>query len=104
MAYAFPKVKIVSTACDTQLEEKTCFIRPGLGNFGDRYFGTDSIASISDTEDGTNFPINNTGSQSGTPNSPLTGFPRNLNSEPSRDLSPPLSMRALDCEDVFNTI
>ncbi|CAF4338866.1 unnamed protein product, partial [Adineta steineri] len=43
IAYAFPKVKIVTTACDTQLDHDTGFICPGLGNFGDRYFGTDCI-------------------------------------------------------------
>ena len=51
MAYAFPQVKIVTTACDTQLDQETCFICPGLGNFGDRYFGTDQILDSSDNDD-----------------------------------------------------
>lgn len=51
VAYAFPKVKIVAAACDEHLDEKTCYIRPGLGNFGDRYFGTDSVVLSSDTDD-----------------------------------------------------
>jgi len=51
VAYAFPKVKIISTACDTQIDPETCFILPGLGNFGDRYFGTDKILDSSDSID-----------------------------------------------------
>nr|XP_022316959.1 uridine-cytidine kinase-like 1 isoform X2 [Crassostrea virginica] len=40
VAYAFPQVKIVTTAVDKEVNE--CFhIMPGIGNFGDRYFGTD---------------------------------------------------------------
>jgi uracil phosphoribosyltransferase-like protein len=46
-------VKIVTTACDTHLDEDTGFICPGLGNFGDRYFGTDLICYSFDTDDGT---------------------------------------------------
>ncbi|VDI06363.1 uridine-cytidine kinase-like 1 isoform X2 [Mytilus galloprovincialis] len=40
VAYAFPKVKIVTTAVDKEVNEKF-HILPGIGNFGDRYFGTD---------------------------------------------------------------
>lgn len=40
VAYAFPKVKIVTTAVDPELNEH-CYILPGIGNFGDRYFGTE---------------------------------------------------------------
>ena len=60
VAYAFPKVKIVTTAVDPELNEM-CYILPGIGkyilsifrfkfdliysffkgNFGDRYFGTE---------------------------------------------------------------
>lgn len=40
VAYAFPKVKIVSAIVDSELNEN-CFILPGIGNFGDRYFGTE---------------------------------------------------------------
>ncbi|CAC5423826.1 unnamed protein product [Mytilus coruscus] len=40
VAYAFPKVKIVTTAVDKEVNEKY-HILPGIGNFGDRYFGTD---------------------------------------------------------------
>jgi uracil phosphoribosyltransferase len=39
LAYAFPKVRIVTTAVDAELTENR-FILPGIGNFGDRYFGT----------------------------------------------------------------
>ena len=40
VAYAFPKVRIVTTAVDSELNEQ-CYILPGIGNFGDRYFGTE---------------------------------------------------------------
>ncbi|XP_022089488.1 uridine-cytidine kinase-like 1 isoform X2 [Acanthaster planci] len=39
VAYAFPKVKIVTTAVDKEVNENFHII-PGIGNFGDRYFGT----------------------------------------------------------------
>ena len=35
-----PKVRIITTMIDTHLNEKK-FIMPGIGDFGDRYFGTD---------------------------------------------------------------
>jgi len=37
---AFPKITILVTAVDKELN-KTKFIVPGLGDFGDRYFGTE---------------------------------------------------------------
>ncbi len=37
---AYPAVKIVTGAIDPTLNEKK-YIVPGLGDFGDRYFGTD---------------------------------------------------------------
>lgn len=40
IAYAFPKVKIVTTAVDPSVNENF-YIVPGIGNFGDRYFGTE---------------------------------------------------------------
>ncbi|XP_013404707.1 uridine-cytidine kinase-like 1 [Lingula anatina] len=40
VAYAFPKVKIISTAVDPDVNEDF-HILPGIGNFGDRYFGTE---------------------------------------------------------------
>lgn len=40
VAYAFPKIKIVTTAVDKAVNDKF-HILPGIGNFGDRYFGTD---------------------------------------------------------------
>ena len=35
----FPKIKVVMTALDEKLNERK-FIVPGIGDFGDRYFGT----------------------------------------------------------------
>jgi uridine kinase len=40
VAYAFPKVRIVTTAVDPELSDN-CYILPGTGNFGDRFFGTE---------------------------------------------------------------
>lgn len=42
VAYAFPKVRIVTTAVDPTISEKF-YIKPGIGNFGDRYFGTEFL-------------------------------------------------------------
>lgn len=36
----FPKVKIVTASVDPELNEKY-YIKPGMGNFGNRYFGTE---------------------------------------------------------------
>lgn len=35
----FPNIKVVTCACDTHLNTRS-YIVPGLGDFGDRYFGT----------------------------------------------------------------
>jgi len=40
IAYAFPQVTIVTTAVDPEINEKF-HVLPGIGNFGDRYFGTE---------------------------------------------------------------
>ncbi|XP_077496691.1 uridine-cytidine kinase-like lethal (2) k01209 isoform X4 [Amblyomma americanum] len=42
VAYAFPKVRIITTAVDPVVTEKF-YIEPGIGNFGDRYFGTEAL-------------------------------------------------------------
>jgi uridine kinase len=39
VAYAFPEVKIITTAVDPDVNEDYHII-PGIGNFGDRFFGT----------------------------------------------------------------
>ena len=48
IAYAFPKVKIVTTAVDPEINEKF-YVLPGIGNFANRYFGTEpqKMSSIS---------------------------------------------------------
>jgi uridine kinase len=38
---AFPKVKIVTSMVDPNFNKKKLWIEPGIGNFGDRYFGTE---------------------------------------------------------------
>jgi uridine kinase len=40
VSYAFPKVRIVTTAVDPEIDSNYHIV-PGLGNFGDRYFGTE---------------------------------------------------------------
>ena len=40
IAYALPNVQMVTTAYDSEINEDFHII-PGIGNFGDRYFGTD---------------------------------------------------------------
>lgn len=40
IAYAFPGVKIVTSALDPEINERF-YVLPGIGNFGDRYFGTE---------------------------------------------------------------
>ncbi|XP_048839350.1 uridine-cytidine kinase-like 1 isoform X1 [Brienomyrus brachyistius] len=49
VAYAFPSVKIITTAVDKKVNDLFHII-PGIGNFGDRYFGTDAPLNWSDDE------------------------------------------------------
>jgi len=42
IAHAFPRVKIVTTAVDAELNEQYHIV-PGIGNFGNRYFGTETV-------------------------------------------------------------
>ncbi|XP_061126505.1 uridine-cytidine kinase-like 1 isoform X1 [Syngnathus typhle] len=49
VAYAFPQVKIITTAVDKKVNDLFHII-PGIGNFGDRYFGTDAPPDWSDDE------------------------------------------------------
>lgn len=39
IAYAYPKVTIVTTEVDSEINDEF-YIMPGVGNFGDRFFGT----------------------------------------------------------------
>ncbi|XP_068135910.1 uridine-cytidine kinase-like 1 isoform X4 [Hyperolius riggenbachi] len=50
VAYAFPRVRIISTAVDKRVN-KHFHIIPGIGNFGDRFFGTDAPSDWFETED-----------------------------------------------------
>uniref|UniRef100_A0A4W5KKR2 uridine/cytidine kinase n=1 Tax=Hucho hucho TaxID=62062 RepID=A0A4W5KKR2_9TELE len=49
VAYAFPQVQIITTAVDKKVNDLFHII-PGIGNFGDRYFGTDAPPEWSDEE------------------------------------------------------
>ena len=40
IAYAYPNVKIVTTTTEDRVNDQY-FILPGVGNFGDRYYGTE---------------------------------------------------------------
>ncbi|KAK7877903.1 hypothetical protein WMY93_031432 [Mugilogobius chulae] len=50
VAYAFPKVKIITSAVDKSLDD-CLHVVPGIGDFGDRYFGTDGTDDWSDEDD-----------------------------------------------------
>ncbi|KAI1295439.1 Uridine-cytidine kinase-like 1 [Halotydeus destructor] len=41
IAYAFPKVQIITTAVDPEVNDRF-YIMPGIGNFGDRFYGTEN--------------------------------------------------------------
>ncbi|GMS96189.1 hypothetical protein PENTCL1PPCAC_18364 [Pristionchus entomophagus] len=47
LAYAFPKVRLVTTAVDPSLSDQF-YVLPGMGNFGDRYYGTEISDDDSD--------------------------------------------------------
>uniref|UniRef100_A0A8C4VVN1 Uridine-cytidine kinase n=1 Tax=Gopherus evgoodei TaxID=1825980 RepID=A0A8C4VVN1_9SAUR len=49
VAYAFPRVRIITTAVDKRVNEEFHII-PGIGNFGDRYFGTDAPSAWCESE------------------------------------------------------
>ncbi|XP_021958153.1 uridine-cytidine kinase-like 1 isoform X2 [Folsomia candida] len=50
IAYAFPRVKIVTTAVDPEINSSFHVI-PGIGNFGDRYFGTEPCGNGAESDD-----------------------------------------------------
>ncbi|XP_074847681.1 uridine-cytidine kinase-like 1 isoform X2 [Carettochelys insculpta] len=49
VAYAFPRVRIITTAVDKRVSEEFHIV-PGIGNFGDRYFGTDAPSAWCESE------------------------------------------------------
>uniref|UniRef100_A0A4W3KBH2 Uridine-cytidine kinase n=1 Tax=Callorhinchus milii TaxID=7868 RepID=A0A4W3KBH2_CALMI len=51
VAYAFPKVNIITTAVDKKVNDEFHII-PGIGNFGDRYFGTDAPSDWYESDEG----------------------------------------------------
>ena len=40
VAYAFPEVTIVTTAVDDEIDDRL-YVLPGVGNWGNRFFGTE---------------------------------------------------------------
>ncbi|XP_054617743.1 uridine-cytidine kinase-like 1 isoform X2 [Dunckerocampus dactyliophorus] len=54
VAYAFPNVRIITTAVDKEVNEHFHII-PGIGNFGDRYFGTDAPSDWCESDDSVDF-------------------------------------------------
>ncbi|VDO25800.1 unnamed protein product [Onchocerca flexuosa] len=48
LAYAFPKVNLLTTAVDPHINE-LYYVIPGMGNFGDRYYGTEAVAACNDS-------------------------------------------------------
>ncbi|XP_067880188.1 uridine-cytidine kinase-like 1 isoform X4 [Heterodontus francisci] len=51
VAYAFPRVNIITTAVDKKVNDEFHII-PGIGNFGDRYFGTDAPSDCYESDEG----------------------------------------------------
>ncbi|KAM8725605.1 uridine-cytidine kinase-like 1 isoform 2-T2 [Acanthopagrus schlegelii] len=54
VAYAFPKVRIITTAVDKEVNDQFHII-PGIGNFGDRYFGTDAPSDWCESDEGMDY-------------------------------------------------
>ncbi|XP_078069093.1 uridine-cytidine kinase-like 1 isoform X1 [Mustelus asterias] len=54
VAYAFPKVNIITTAVDKKVNDEFHII-PGIGNFGDRYFGTDAPSDWYESDEGMDY-------------------------------------------------
>ncbi|XP_051954651.1 uridine-cytidine kinase-like 1 isoform X1 [Xyrauchen texanus] len=54
VAYAFPKVRIITTAVDKEVNDEFHII-PGIGNFGDRYFGTDAPSDAYESDEGMDY-------------------------------------------------
>lgn len=54
VAYAFPKVRIITTAVDKDVNDQFHII-PGIGNFGDRYFGTDTPSDWCESDEGMDY-------------------------------------------------
>ncbi|XP_056620150.1 uridine-cytidine kinase-like 1 isoform X1 [Triplophysa dalaica] len=54
VAYAFPKVRIITTAVDKNVSDEFHII-PGIGNFGDRYFGTDAPSDWYESDEGMDY-------------------------------------------------
>ncbi|KAM6965599.1 uridine-cytidine kinase-like 1 [Aplochiton taeniatus] len=54
VAYAFPKVRIITTAVDKGVNDQFHII-PGIGNFGDRYFGTDTPSDWYESDEGMDY-------------------------------------------------
>ncbi|XP_061602744.1 uridine-cytidine kinase-like 1 [Cololabis saira] len=54
VAYAFPKVRIITTAVDKGVNDQF-HITPGIGNFGDRYFGTDAPSDWCESDEEMDF-------------------------------------------------
>ncbi|XP_069829378.1 uridine-cytidine kinase-like 1 isoform X1 [Dendropsophus ebraccatus] len=50
VAYAFPRVRIITTAVDKRVNQEFHII-PGIGNFGDRFFGTDAPSDWYESDD-----------------------------------------------------
>ncbi|MCP9266077.1 Uridine-cytidine kinase-like 1 [Dirofilaria immitis] len=53
LAYAFPKVNLLTTAIDQRINE-LYYVIPGMGNFGDRYYGTEVVAACDDSSNDEN--------------------------------------------------
>ena len=100
IAYAFPKVKIVTAACDTEVDPETGFICPGLGNFGDRFFGTDLRGDHSDSDDVVFHPT----FQSSTSNSSSSDSRKSFHNTADENVSPSVAIKSVNHDSLFSGI
>ncbi|XP_043925287.1 uridine-cytidine kinase-like 1 [Protopterus annectens] len=54
IAYAFPRVRIITTAVDEKVNGEFHII-PGIGNFGDRFFGTDAPSDFYESDESADY-------------------------------------------------
>ncbi|VDM38982.1 unnamed protein product [Toxocara canis] len=87
LAYAFPKVTLLTTAVDAHIND-SYYVIPGMGNFGDRYFGTEAVAfsdEDSDLEDRTTSNSRNTDDSSSISHSEDANHSGNMGDAKSAD-------------------
>jgi len=93
VAYAFPKVKICTTCVDPRLNERF-WIMPGVGNFGDRYYGTEQIhGGLQCDSDGEFYADDDVNDMSDTD---YNGCERRRSSDDENELDPDTILEAIE--------